>query len=1053
MPIQSSYPVVANQIASFNKNIIEILSKINSLSTTQEPSVDVRVFDTEGILKTYSLPSFTYLKTEIERLNNSINSLYNIDSGGALIQTSSTNKFKKIITVDLNKEPNSVNDLGLITDFKSQTNWFFDSMLNPALFIEINLSDKIEDNVRKCLSRRYIIDFSTNSDGSLTPLGQSALNSFNEIYRGKNGIDVEGFENWYRSTPGIVDPLNPKYDDQVFDLEPNTVMYDGVFNIIRIEEDTLNRKLWYHVNDLEYIVNDTGETRQLSVNDELIPNLQLATTRYKIVEISNTESNPRLRFERVEGLQPIPVGIGTLKIYSPVIYRKKVRISIGFNERNVVFIKPLNADNNLLSKNWSGGTGFFTNDLRAEDGTSMDQFYIDFVYDYGEVLQDLVAKKIPNKLAGVPNIPVLDSTNFKVVQINKHLTDTPDANSIKNKNNYVVSIKSEVAQIQEAIDNRNKKLRVTRFTSDSQKKQSEQEVDELIKKKNSKSKLLSTAVQEIIDLSRSQSLKIDPKYRLRGFWNIPEAILTRGTFPQEVVQFRIQYRYVSKDGREPSVETFKISNDRGAKKTAAFSNWSEFKTDARKRYFNKSTGEYTWEIEDLESADTPNINQIDISISPNERVEMKVKSISEVGWPDSPVESEWSEILSIEFPDDLSNVLKDNDFILQEANKEDLRARMDTELTARGLDEHLSETSVVNNKTFHHSAEKIVSGFKDGNGVILDLLEYLKLLENRVKSLEEKITRAKGELQIVIIRNNQEFIIGNNSETEFNIECEDYLESFSGPGVPVGRVYANNIYVIKDFILKVKNKSVDSDLGLLSNRQYLLNSAIYNTSAPQTFWVNNQDELLFTDISGVSRTHLDNQFIWSVNYDNVTQTNLSKLSENIGNSFNTLNNNSVTNILGLVEYNLGYSENLAVSFVSGNNSLLDSTKWIDPIISVGSTTKLLSTIHPSIPDLQKLVETNEDKIKSVKGGDDNSIIVPINIYFKMNSLDNTQSGKDYEYVDLNKIVQTVKHIKKVKFFIEDENQNRPFIFTVRFNLNRAKVTFSSKPKNYNTPVK
>lgn len=1050
--IKSSFPVVADQIVSFNKNVIEILSKINSLSTTQNPSVDVRIFDIEGVLKTYSLPSFTYLKTEIERLNNSINSLYNIDSGGALIQTSSTNKFKKIITVDLNKEPNPINDLGIVTDFKYQTNWFFDSMLNPSLSIEINLSDKIEDNVRKCLSRRYIIDFSVNSDGTLTQLGQSALNSFNVLYRSKNGIDIEEFENWYKNTPGIVDPINPKYDDQVFDLEPNTVMYDGIFNVIKIEEDTLNRKLWYHVNSLDYIVNDTGGLKQLSINDELIPNLQTSTTRYKVVEISNTESNPRLRLERIEGMQPIPIGIGTLKIYSPVVYRKKVRVSIGFNERNVVFIKPLNADNNLLSKNWSGGSGFYTNDLRSEDGTSMDQFYIDFVYDYGEVLQDLVAKKTPNKLAGVPNIPSLEVDNFKVIQINKHLTDTPDANLIKNKNNYVSSIKSEITQVQEAIDSRNKKLRVTRFTSDSHKKQSEIEIDELMKKKNSKSKLLATTVQEIIDLSRSTSLKIDPKYKLRGFWNIPEAVLTRGTFPQEVVQFRVQYRYLSKDGREPSVQTFKISNNQGLKKTASFSNWVEFKTDARKRSFNKSTGEYNWEIEDIESADTPNINQIDISINSNEKVEVRVKSISEVGWPESPVESEWSETLTVEFPDDLSNVLKDNDFILQEANKEDLKVRMATELTARGLDDHLSETSVINNKTFYHSAEKIISGFKDENGVILDLLEYLKKLEIRVRSLEEKITRAKGELQIVIIRNNQEFIIGNNSETEFNIECEDYLDQFSGSGLS-GRVYANNIYVIKDFILMVKNKSVDSDLGLLSNRQYLLNSSIYNTSAPQTFWVNNQDELLFTDISGVSRTHLDNQFLWSVNYDNVTQTNLSKLSENIGNSFNSLNNNSITNILGLVEYNLGYSENLAISFVSGNNSLLDSTKWIDPIVSVGSTTKLLSTIHPSIPDLQNLVETNEDKVKSVKGGDKNAVIVPINIYFKMNSLDNTQSGKDYEYIDLNKITQTVKHIKKIKFFIEDENQNRPFVFTVKFNLNRAKVTFASKPKNYNTPVK
>ena len=94
----------------FNKNIIDTISKINALSTMQEPSVDIQIVDVEGVLRTYSLPSFTFLKSEIERLNNSINSLYSIDSAGALIQTSSTNKFKKIITVDLNREPNSVSN-------------------------------------------------------------------------------------------------------------------------------------------------------------------------------------------------------------------------------------------------------------------------------------------------------------------------------------------------------------------------------------------------------------------------------------------------------------------------------------------------------------------------------------------------------------------------------------------------------------------------------------------------------------------------------------------------------------------------------------------------------------------------------------------------------------------------------------------------------------------------------------------------------------------------------------------------------------------------------
>ena len=61
----------------------------------------------------------------------------------------------------------------------------------------------------------------------------------------------------------------------------------------------------------------------------------------------------------------------------------------------------------------------------------MEQFYIDYIYDYGLVLNGLVAKKTPNSLAGTPNAPDLVSDNFRVVQINKHLTDTPDANLIK----------------------------------------------------------------------------------------------------------------------------------------------------------------------------------------------------------------------------------------------------------------------------------------------------------------------------------------------------------------------------------------------------------------------------------------------------------------------------------------------------------------------------------------------------------------------------------------------------------------------------------------------
>jgi len=1057
MSIQSSFATVAEQIVSFNSNIVEMLSKLNSLSTTTNPSVEVRIFDSNGVLNTYSLPSFTFLKSEIERLNNSINSLYSIDTTGALIQTTSQNQFKKIITVDLNRDPNPVTSLNLVRNFKTEKNWFFDGLLNPILKVEFDLSNKIENNVRKCLVRRYIVEFNTNPDGSLTNLGQSALNSFNTLWREKNDIDIQEFQNWLSTTPGLVDPNDPLYDEQTFDLEPNTLLYDGVFNVIRVEEDSLNRKLWYHLNTLDYLVNETLELRQLSIGSELIINQAVSNTRYKIIEVSTSESNPRIRLERLEGLQPIPVGIGTLKIYSPVIYTKRLRVSIGYNERNVVFVKPVNADNNLLSKDWSSGVGFYTNDLvnsssDSFNGQTMEQFYTQNVFDYGLVLKDLVAQKKPSSVGVTPNLVNLTSQNFKVVQINKHLTDSTDANLLKNKHNYSTGLKNEIRQIQEALEDRNKKLKITKFNSTADKKKFELEISELNNKKSSKSVLYTTTVQEIIDLSRNNQTRVEPKFRLRGFWNIPEPIITRGATPQEVVQFRVQYRYTSKDGKEPSVEAFNIQEN-NTNTTAAFSNWSEFKTDVRKRFFDKSTGEYTWQIEDVSDADTPNINQLDIAISTSERVEIRIKSISEVGFPDSPLESDWSEILTVDFPDDLNNVLNDEDFILKEADKEDLRVRLENELTSRGLDEHLSETTVLNNKTFLHTTNTILSGFKDVSGNSLDLFEYLQRLESRVASLEEKIKKAKGELEIIIIRNNQEFIIANNSATTFNIDCEEYLESFIGTGIPVGRVYANNIYVIKDFAIKVRNKSVDSVLGLLSNRLYTNNPDVYNTVTPQTFWVNNQDELVYTDTSGVSRTQVNNQFIWQVNYESVTSANnvVTRLAENIGNLFVSNSSNSLTNVLSLDEYNLGYSENQPLNFVSSNSSLLDNDKWIDRAVSVGSTTKFLTTIHPVVRELSDIVETNADKVKSYDGGGE--FLIPINIYFKMNALDNTLTGLNYEYVNLNNQTETVKHIKKLKFFLENESENKPFVFSLTFNLNRNKVTFATKPKNYTTIVK
>lgn len=195
MPFQSSYHSVAEQIITLNNNLIDTLSKINDLAVSTDPSVIVNITDQSGISKQFVLPSFGFLKSEIDRLNNNINSIYNIDNTGAIIQTSSSNTYKKVVTVDLNREPNDIPQLEILSSFRSSKNWFFEGLMNPELSVEIDLSGRIENNVRKVLSRRYIVEFEKDSIGNYTSTGQAALNNFNTLFRNNSSIVLDEFTN------------------------------------------------------------------------------------------------------------------------------------------------------------------------------------------------------------------------------------------------------------------------------------------------------------------------------------------------------------------------------------------------------------------------------------------------------------------------------------------------------------------------------------------------------------------------------------------------------------------------------------------------------------------------------------------------------------------------------------------------------------------------------------------------------------------------------------------------------------------------------------------
>jgi hypothetical protein len=552
---------------------------------------------------------------------------------------------------------------------------------------------------------------------------------------------------------------------------------------------------------------------------------------------------------------------------------------------------------------------------------------------------------------------------------------------------------------------------------------------------------------------------------VRGFWTIPApAVPTFSNVsqvtgkPQQIVKFDVEFKKLAADGSESPLQTFRLydtSVNTDASSTAVFSNWEHYPTLAAIRTYDASTNTFSWLVPNQNDANNIDINQISIPIEPDEILELRVRSISEVGYPEAPLYSDWSNIIRVAFPNSLLNSYQNAQDIITKAMVDNAKNEIMQTLNNQGLNQLLSQRTIIDNNTYFLSSDAILSGFRDSNNRPIDLYDYLNRLANSIADLEARIFTAQGKLQIRVYNGNNYRTIDSNSTNttlSYIVYCEKYCSKYESPGVPSGKVYANNIYVIKDFFVEVANITPSSSLELLSDLNY--NSGVTNdivdNSAPQVFWVDDKDELITVDTGRSSQTQVNNQFIWSVNSSSVNSSTKTAYSQDIGNSFASVNRNSITNVLQSTQYNIGYAQNSILGFVGNNKSLLETSKWIDTVSSVSSQTKFLTTIHPVVPQITDLVDTSSTSsgkfVHSLSTV--NTLNIPINIYFKMNSLDNTKTGANYQYINLNGVTQNQRHVKYLKFYLKPEKNQNPIQFTLKFSLNMIDTTGI----NLNAPI-
>jgi len=792
--VKNSLSSVIDNLIKLQRNNSEILTKLSEVVNSDVDTVTLSLEDiSNDNIKTVTIPSFGALKKDIERLDENISQISALNNKDASVQLPD-GTYRTIIKSTLKKSADDITTVQTPTQFESKNNWFFESFLNPFLYVGLNYPGQLNPDATKVKMQKFILNLDTDAK----------LNLFNTEIKNNSNLTYADFLDFI-NTNGILYSI----DDDILDLPPVEPRYYGNFSVLRVFESseevlingvTANKKSQrFQLNTLNY--NDknssTLETQQLKIGDSILINKNDKNTRYKITNIDFETTTVSVFL--AEGYDSVSIGANILSYYPSENIVPEVRVGIGFNEYVSIFLKPIDPDSNRPADNFSPAISFYSNDLTIKDTDDiikkLDTYYQEKVVDFGAVLFSMTMENIPPvSKAIIPNIPVLSSNDFKVSQINKHVTDGQSNEDIKSLNKEKNSLKSELGDFDKAISNLRQEISTKNYKSDIERDSDDNKLTTLIEKRAATESLYNSTISDILSKAQDKSTSsASAKYRIRGFHPIPVNKFALDGSEQNIIQFKVEYRYLTKGGAANNLEEYNFEDADGNSQKGVYSNWIAMKSPLRERAFDVNTGKYFWIDQDTENGEQVNINQIDIAIRPNETVEMRIKSISEAGYPSNPVESDWSNILSIEFPDDLG-ISKDILAIIKETNDERVKVRLNEDLTAKGVYTHINDQFTQNNKTWKHQSFGIASGFLSDERNVISLFDYLKSLQDKITSLEAQINKTVGVLLIKIEdeTGNQKIVQQNST---ISIFAGNYKDEVSSSQEPKGTIVTKNYFV------------------------------------------------------------------------------------------------------------------------------------------------------------------------------------------------------------------------------------------------------------------
>lgn len=804
---QNSISSLVAQFLRLQKNSLEIINGLNEVATSTNENVQIELLDENGLPSFSSIPAYGYLRSEIERLDSNIQSLAGLGDNFATVRNPD-GTYSQVYRAEPLRDPAPLTNLQVPSTFATRDNWFFESFLSPLLYISIDVTGQVADDADRVRVKRIIANTNTDEKKAY----------FDANLNGRNDLTEQDYINDLEDAG-----IDYFVDEDTIDLPLRSIRNKGTFGVLSFYDDVVTitdsngnqvqeTRRNYKLNSVNYTDTSSNVTdgRTLAKGDTL---LTPDGTRYTITSVNAEETSVQLK--RSSGYQPVEIGNNQLTLESNQLTPRLIEVNVGFDERQGIFFKQIDDNYNVVGSTWSTGVVIFSNELTVNTDSgvqTLEQFYLTSVADLGQIFLGMAKEKKVNAINGlVPDVPDVVSTNFRVVQVNTQLTEGTDVQTLNDKVALKSTLQSEIQQLDNSISKARTDLNSASSTSvlpaalgsaspGSVTSNSENSsavlasLNSLTQQRVQKQQLLSSVVNDITTLSETNTqLKVDPKYRVRGFWPIPFPKNSAITGDQSVIQFIIQYRYLSEAGAAPAVQQISYRDENGQEKSGAFSNWTEIKSELRKKVYDANTGTYIWAPEDTDNADATNINQLDIPITKGERVEIRIKSVSEAGWPDNPITSEFSEPVVVTFPDDLST----QSTVESVSNnlKDEAVLAIQQDLTSKGIDGLLNQQVVTGDKTFYLGTNSILSGYYDSSGNPLDLFQKLTELQDQLNSLQAAIGNATGVLEVYITEGTNSQLVANGATIYLNAGFFDQIYENAATS-DAGKI-ASTVYEIK----------------------------------------------------------------------------------------------------------------------------------------------------------------------------------------------------------------------------------------------------------------